>query len=223
MIKIILFLLAFLLFLSVVLLSFLLTLKKNQKLVWGLFFIVSIFSVSLYFFVGNPKDVIRLWEKQAQAKEVARVMRNIHSPRQVISKLKRHLKIYPKSAKGWFLLGSLYLDQREYHLAAIALKKAYRLQPDKPVYAVSFVESNYFSHAQTLSKQDRLILTWVLKHHSKNILALNLLALDAYHRGRTKEAVQRWTHLLSFFSEGTKERALLLEMIAKAKKEPVHG
>lgn len=187
--------------------------------------LLSAFVISsvLYYFLGAAPEVLHYWQQQSNQRAVAAAMQKIHSPQQVIAELKQHLKTNPSSAKGWYLLGSLYSDLHEYYNAKTALIKAHHLQPDNLLYSASLVEVNFFRQHGRLSSIDMQNLTAILKKEPDNVVALNLIALDAYHRHTYAKAVTIWQRLLTLFPAASDERQMLLKMIAKAQQEEFHA
>ncbi|MFU8797371.1 MAG: tetratricopeptide repeat protein [Gammaproteobacteria bacterium] len=75
---------------------------------------------------GNEKEVSQWLELKKLRTELG------HSADTVIKRLKKQLETNPNSAKGWYLLGKLYLSQENYTEAVEVFAKANHLQPDDP-------------------------------------------------------------------------------------------
>ncbi|MFA6302989.1 MAG: hypothetical protein WC627_07640 [Legionella sp.] len=72
-----------------------------------------------------------LWQEamhQAHARKIAeQMLRSIHSPQDLIDQLRAKLDDTPASAKGWYLLGRLYISQDDKKHADEAFGKAQSL------------------------------------------------------------------------------------------------
>lgn len=69
-----------------------------------------------------------LWQEalhQEHARKIAeQMLRSIHSPQDLIDQLRAKLDDTPASAKGWYLLGRLYISQHDQEHADEAFEKA---------------------------------------------------------------------------------------------------
>jgi len=190
-----------------------------RKIILGIALFSIIVSGVLYTFLGDALGVLHYSQRRTYQKQIAIALKKNHNPQQVINQLEQHLKKDPTSAKGWYLLGSLYSDLREYSKAQAALLKAHQLKPDNLLYAASRIEVNYFKQKGRLTDKDKEKLGAILKKQPDNVVALNLMAFDAYHRHAYDKAVMFWRHLLNVFAADSQEHQLLLKMITKAQKE----
>lgn len=164
----------------------------------------------LYHHWGAMDALSRYWTAQ---------LTHVTSPEQVVEELKNHLKDHPNSAKGWYLLGRLYLGQNEFMQAKAVLSKAHELKPNNPEYTVAYAEAAFFADGKKLNTENRALLNQVLNRFPNNIGAVNLLAIDAYNQEHYSEAVHYWERLLPFFSADSEEEKMLLKMIAEAQKK----
>ena len=85
----------------------------NKSVVLSVIFI-SLFSLGLYQFVGDPEGY--------------RNYLYVTKINQLIIEIQAHLKIDPNSSKGWYLLGKLYLSQNRIAEANAAFAKAHALE-----------------------------------------------------------------------------------------------
>jgi len=81
---------------------------------------------------GNEKDVTQWLELKKLRAELG------NSADNVIKRLKKQLEQNPKSAKGWYLLGKLYLSQQNYSAAVDVFSKANNLQPNEPEIMLNY-------------------------------------------------------------------------------------
>lgn len=103
--------------------------KKRIALVLALVLLFSFFSVLLYMMLGGAWQV-RTSERLQDAQQLRQQFANVE---QVIARLKAHLAKKP-DAKGWYLLGRLYLSQGQKEMAKAAFKEALRYEPTNPEY-----------------------------------------------------------------------------------------
>lgn len=85
----------------------------NKSVVLSIIFI-SLFSLGLYQFVGNPEGY--------------RYYLYTTKINQLITEIQAHLQIDPNSSKGWYLLGKLYASQNRIAEANAAFAKAEELK-----------------------------------------------------------------------------------------------
>ncbi len=98
----------------------------------------------LYWHLGSYKQVLALTEAKQTALQAQRLPLELGSPEQLIVMLKQHLAQDPTSARGWFLLGKLYVSQRDFLQATQAFAKANELQPHDPVILFQYAQAQYF-------------------------------------------------------------------------------
>jgi len=71
-------------------------------------------SLSLYLHWGFYPQLRHYWQLRENVQVVKSVLANIKSPQQVIDSLRSLLKVQPNRAKGWYLLGRLYMGEKKY-------------------------------------------------------------------------------------------------------------
>lgn len=173
----------------------------------------------LYFHWGASDQLSHYWVLKTQAQAVESELADINTSDEVIEKLLAHLKQDPNSAKGWYLLGRLYLDTGRYEESEKAMFKAHRLKPDSDPYTVAYAQAWFFNHNQRLSPGLRAAVHDVLNRSSNNSAAINLLALDAYQQKQYSKAIAYWEGLIPQFPAGSRDRTVLLKMISQAQEK----
>src|SRR6202044_2687522 len=103
----------------------------------------------------------------------------------------------PQSAEGWYLLGKLYLSNRNYGQAESSLNKAYQLGPDHAEYLLALAKANFLNHEGHLNSSLETALKTQLKSIAQPIDALNLLAANAYQRKDYRQAIKLWRQALT--------------------------
>lgn len=163
------------------------------------------------------------WASYLQAREkqqrVQAMLKSMHDPSQLIDKLKATLQKQPNSARGWYLLGRLYVSQNEWQLANDAFAKAHELEPNDEKITVNYAQNLWQINHQTFDKTSRALLTDVLKRNANQPDALAMLAMDAYKRRAYQQAIDYWQRLLKLIPPHSEEAQAIRKAIAKAQRE----
>jgi cytochrome c-type biogenesis protein CcmH len=194
----------------------------------------SVFTAILFFILvglawlqwGNQKEVIHWLEVKRNAVAVKDLKEQLgNSPEHVIERLKQQLEKNPKSAKGWFLLGKLYMAQQQYTNAVDVFSKANNLKPNDPEIMLDYAQVLFILQK---TKQSALLARQVLAQDPQNPRAINLLASDAFREGQYQEAIQQWEKLRSYYPFDSEDAKALESAIERAKmalggiKIPIH-
>lgn len=216
----VLFLSGFLLLLLFVLITLLYPFFKNplrsflgEKL-WILLVLIG-GSVLLYLYWGSPQAQIQYGQREKEEATIRQSLSQYPSVAAVEKRLREALHQKPNSAKGWYLLGKLYLSEEKQAEALQAFSRAHALEPRNEIYLLAYAESYFTTHGNRLSEFLRSTLGAIFKEHPDEVVMGNLLALDAYHRGDHEGARHYWESLLPLFEAGSEDEGRLLEMIAK--------
>ncbi len=184
-----------------------------------LLFSFPVWAVGLYLWLGGSHELQQFWKWQQQNIEVQRQMAELKSPQELIDRLRDHLQQSPQSAEGWFLLGKLYLDQRQYSEAESALQKAHQLQPQSGEMVVALAKADFFNHQGHLTPDMAAMLINVLASLKEPVDALNLLAVNFYRQRNFHEAVKYWQRALALVPPNSADSRALLDMISQAQKQ----
>ncbi len=156
-------------------------------------------------------------QKQIASEERAReLLKSIKSPQQLITQLKAKLDDTPKSARGWYLLGRLYLAQNELQNAVDSFAKAYAFEIDNELYAVNYAQSLWQLNQQHFNEQIITVLNHVLINNPRQTDTLAMLAMNAFISNSYAEAVSYWQRLLELLPEQSPESMAVRKAIAKA-------
>jgi cytochrome c-type biogenesis protein CcmH len=169
---------------------------------------------------GKWQGYLQYQEKQERAQAM---LKSIKTPKELIDKLRARLKNFPKSAKGWYLLGRLYSSQNEQQNAVNAFAKAYALNPRNEQYAVNYAHSLWQLHHRQFSKQVREILNNLLKNNPNQPDALAMLAMDAYARQAYEEAMNYWQRLLQIVPPQSEEARTIRKALVKAEEQLIRN
>ena len=168
----------------------------------------------------------KLQQAELLQKRVAVVKAEIEktgSPIAIIDALKSRLQQHPQSARGWFLLGRLYMSNQQYQDAVEVFAKANQLQPKQPGIMVSYVQAQFFSDQRVLKPAGRKLIQQALSIQPNNINAINLLAVDAYNHNDYQKALRYWLRLMPLIPPHTKDAKVLNAMIEKAQTAMAKG
>lgn len=175
-----------------------------------------VLAMGLYLLFGGSHQLQQFWAWQRQNAEVQRQMAEFKNPQEVISRLRDHLRQNPRSAEGWYLLGKLYLDQRQYADAESALTQAHQLQPQSTETVVALAKANFFNHQGRMTPAMAKMLISVLESLTEPVDALNLLAVNAYRQHDYPQAVGYWQRALALVPPDSADSRTILDMISQA-------
>ncbi len=180
--------------------------------------VVSIAAFVLYLYFGKSREVKTWLVTKEQAEKVKAEIRRYGSKQEIILALRNKLTQLPlnkSNAKGWFILGKLYFNEKDFSQAFLAFKKAVDLNPEQPEYILQLVATNYYFHHQ-LNDNDKRLIDRLLKVSPNNVNAINLLAINDYQTQHYEQAIRRWESLLNYFPVDSADAKSLIEMIHQA-------
>lgn len=179
--------------------------------------LLPLFSVLLYLKWG-ASDKLNLWiAGQSNQKIINKELAKFHDPQELIARMAKLLQEKPDSARGWYLLGRLYMSQNEFNQAADAFAKASSLQPNQPMIKLQYLESLFLINGK-LTVAANGALQQIHQQMPNNPDVINLLALDAYNKHAYAKAINYWEQLVGQFSPTSNEGKTLLAAIAQAQK-----
>jgi cytochrome c-type biogenesis protein CcmH len=136
----------------------------------------------------------------------------------LIGQFEKHLNQEPGSAKGWYLLGKLYLRDGRVKEAEKVLAMSNSLNPNDLDTMQALAQALFLSHHNTLNSEAQALLVQVIKKAPDSLAALTLLGTDAYNKHQYNQALSYFEKLLPYYSPDTEEGKRLLEIIAQAQK-----
>lgn len=191
--------------------------QRNVIAIIGIILGLPILAISLYLKLGAYQAVLKQQEIAEQYESVNAEIKKLGSLQNIVLTLKQKVEANP-DARGFMLLGHLYLKTQQFQEASNAFAKANQLNPHQPEILVGYAQSLYFTHKMTLTQQAKALLDETLKLEPEQPDAINLLAIAAYQRGDYVVAIHYWEQLLPLFQQDSTEQQKLLEMIATAQK-----
>jgi cytochrome c-type biogenesis protein CcmH/NrfG len=176
-------------------------------------------SLGLYVKLGGYFAQRQYQQTQQLEREAKVTLKKLGSMQAVLERLKQRLAKTPNSAKGWYLLGKLYLGQQDNSAAFSAFSRAHALDNENKTYFIAYAESYFFTHDNQLSQKLVARLQALAERSPSNVAVINLLAINDYNQGRYAQAKQRWESVLPLFADESEDKKALLQMIAKAQKK----
>ncbi|OGV31631.1 MAG: hypothetical protein A3E88_04460 [Legionellales bacterium RIFCSPHIGHO2_12_FULL_35_11] len=174
--------------------------------------------IGTYWYFGGWSLFIGYNKKQLHEQQTQALLAKFKNPLDLAQKLQQQLNDTPASARGWYLLGRLYMSQNDLHKAQRAFAQAMHLKPKNVIYTVSYLQSNWELNGQKFSTPMRAKLNDLLRHHSSRTNdVLALLALDCYTNRRYQQAINIWQKLLQKLPPNSATALGLHKAIAKAR------
>lgn len=168
--------------------------------------------IILYVMCGGIKHIGKYYQDQANKKRIQQMLANINSPDELIDRLKATIDKNPSNAKGWYLLGRVYISQNKYNAAHKAFTRAYKLNHDDNLIVINYAESLL----RLGNNEGRRILENLLEKDPKQQDSLAILAAYAYNNKEYKKAIDYWQRLLEGIPSQSEEASYIRKAIAKA-------
>jgi cytochrome c-type biogenesis protein CcmH len=180
--------------------------------------IFPITAIGLYLKLGANEQVSAQLQQVQKNNLLNEQIKKLGSLQHIILTLKQKVSENP-DAKGWSLLGHLYLKNQQFKEAAAAFEQADQLTPNQPNIWVAYAESLYFLQGQHLTKKAKRLLTQTLQQQPNQPDALNLFAINAYQQGDYATAIRYWALLLPQLRAGSVEQQKLGQLMRKAREK----
>lgn len=172
--------------------------KVNRLTRLSLIFIVPLFAVSIYAYLGQP-DLIEGGKKQTAAG---------HSPsktgatmEQMVDKLAAKLKENPDNAEGWFMLARSYMSMNRYPEAVKALEKTNELVPNNPVIMLRYADALTMSNGGRISGKPFELIKRAVALKPNDQTGLWLIGMGYEEQGDYKKAISYWSLLLTILKD----------------------
>ncbi|MDF1760783.1 MAG: tetratricopeptide repeat protein [Coxiellaceae bacterium] len=195
---------------------------RSPWLFVAIFILVPATALCLYLYWGNSQHLISYWAKQKQAAIVQAELKKIKDPQAVVTRLEEVVHAQPNRPKGWYLLGKLYLVNKQYDKATEAFGHAHDLLPANIDDTMGYLNAAFFNQHNKLNNKQVKLLHDLIQKHPKQLAATNLLAVDAYNKKHYRLAITLWESLLQHCPAASKDAKLLLAMIADAQKHELN-
>lgn len=168
-----------------------------------LIFVVPIFSISLYFFLGQP-ELINGGEKQAAAPTGHSSMNGASgagSMEEMIEKLAARMKQEPDNAEGWFMLGRSYMSLNRYKDAVDALEKTNQLVPNNPTVMLRYADALTMLSGGKISGKPFQLIKQAVEIRPDDPTGLWLLGMGYDEQGEYAKAISYWSLLLPLLKD----------------------
>ncbi len=188
---------------------------RDYRLIVLIAILFPITSFLLYWHWGHSQALSAFYAQQRQEKLVQTEIKKLGTPDHVINVLKQHLQQDPNSARGWYLLGRLYLEQQQFQPAIDALARANHLKPNDPKIMLSYAESLYTTNQGILPVTGSNLVHKLLQRNPNDINVMGLLALSDYHQKNYQAAIAWWQKIAMQLPPGSDDSKMLAALIAK--------
>lgn len=171
------------------------TIGRNRQF----FGILGVFLAVLLLGLWVNSNLLNWYRTIQQKKDLQHAKEILRDPiqfKELLQHLQNRVKVAPKDAKAWFLLGRLYAQNGEWPAAHDALLQAHRLAPLHIKTSLFYVETVW--HTQKgLTPYARSILKSILEKEPQQPDALVMLAADAKSNHCYAQALTYLNQLIS--------------------------
>lgn len=185
---------------------------------WAVFVIalcVPLFSVLMYFSLGEPDALIKAEMKQAENSAP-----DINS---MVMGLAKRLKENPGNAKDWQMLGRSFKYLKQYKLAANAFAKAYELVGDEPDLMLQYADALIMAKGGTLVGKPTELIFKALEKSPNNITGLWLAGMAKAEQQEFTQAISLWRKLESVIPAGDTESYQQVQSLIASVQGKVNG
>lgn len=200
--------------------------NNTNKSIWFSSIFVLLFipllTIPLYLHWGDSQQLEKRLADRRRQQQINQFMAQFKNPQQVIDQLKQRLSQQPNSAQGWYLLGRLYFTSGKMPQAVDAFAKANQLKANDVTIMLQYTQALYFYQKQSLAGKAEQLIHKVLAEQPNNPMAINLIAVNAYQHQDYQTAIKYWEKLLALFPEQSKNKQIIVEAIAKARKHSLY-
>lgn len=190
--------------------------RRERKTVVIVFPLLLGFALSGYMLWGSYESFARYLHQEENRRLAKKMLKSLEGPDALIQQLKAKLDANPKSAKGWYLLGKLYLRQGKKKESLNAFALAHQLQPEEEEYSVYYAHGLWVKNNQEFNPEIRNLFLKLLSKNPNQPDALAMLAMDAYTNQSYENAIQYWQRLLRLATPQSNEALSIRKAIAKA-------
>ncbi|HEY0664552.1 MAG TPA: c-type cytochrome biogenesis protein CcmI [Gallionella sp.] len=170
---------------------------SNRKLAIVLAFMLPMFSLPLYLYLGNH---------DATMEQVRADSSGLVSSDEGIEALASQLRRHPEDPDGWFLLANSYIAKQRYAEGADAYAQLVKLVPNEAQVWANYADVYAMAHGRTLQGPEVAgMLSNALALDPNNMSALALSGFAAMERADYAAAITNWQQLVVQFPAGSAE------------------
>lgn len=175
--------------------------KVNRLTRLGFIFIVPLFAISMYAYLGQP-NLIEGGKKQAATTPAGHGSPNAAvSMEAMIEKLAAKLKENPDNAEGWFMLARSYMSMNRYPEAVKALEKTNELVPNNPVIMLRYADALTMLNGGRVSGKPFELIKKSIALTPNDPTGLWLVGMGYEEQGDYKKAISYWNLLLAILKD----------------------
>ena len=190
--------------------------RSNVLLLSTISVLVPASALILYWHWGAYERLDQAGLVRERMAEVKKEINQSGSRQSLISEFEAHLQQKPENAKGWYLLGKLYLHDGRNKEAVKALQTSNKLNSDDTETLLALAQALFLIHDNALNAESRTLLLQVIKKVPDSTVALTLLGTDEYNKGHYNQALTYFEQLLPYYPPESDDGKRLLEIIARA-------
>jgi cytochrome c-type biogenesis protein CcmH len=156
----------------------------KRTVVWLLAALVPLGGVAVYLLVAEPT-----LQQIRGAEEVLSLAADDPALESWALKLSERTARAPDDSKSWYLLGHAYLKLKRFGEAAESFAMTSSIAPEDLNVQVYWLQARYLAAGGTLDAVSRGIADSILEKEPNIPVVIEILALDAFHRGAGAEAI----------------------------------
>lgn len=176
------------------------------RIALALALLVPVLSLGLYLTVGEPTA-----DRVLGAEALLRLNPDTQSSEIALwqDKLSQRVKVRPRDAQSWYLLGRARLQLAQYQRAAEAFAMAHALHGMDASIDAYWLQARYLAAGGVVDVGTRGIAERLLKTTPNHPMVLEMLAIDAFRRGDFRRSVEFFNRALGASLDPTQHATLL--------------
>jgi len=185
----------------------------------GLFFIIPLGSVGLYYKLGQPNmpDFAYADRDIAREKEIMEARQNQQQKlEETTTKLSNELRRNPDNLRGWVLLGQTYSTMGRYDEAIQTYARAREFAPQSDLIDLNYAEVLVLAKNNIIGEEPLAIMKQVIKKDPENARARYYVALAKLQNQDTAGALQDWVNLRALATPDAPWLGLVNEQITQS-------
>ncbi len=179
---------------------------------WLLLPLVALLSTGLYYYLGAWPDVVIT--RQLDSLNSASGAVDVEG---LISQMERRSKARPDNLHYRALLARHHMEQGEFAQAAQLYDGLAQVLPSDAYILAAAAQSDYLANNRTLNDAARLRAEQALAADPQQRTALGLLGMASFEQQDFRAAIHYWERLVAVEPPGTEGRALMMDVIARAR------
>lgn len=158
---------------------------------------IFIFAILFYTHWGQGWGLHRLYISEMEHRKISEQLDALGGINGLLESLRRSTQAHPEDARGWFYLGRLYLDQKQYQSAYQSLSHAIKISSDRLEYVLTFVAASVESGHQLSNHWVAFLNKYAQKPTENQLMVWQWLAMDATLKGDKHQASEYWRQIIA--------------------------